>query len=189
MVKAKTINTPLTDEVISNLQIGDRVMLNGIIYTGRDAAHKRLVEMIHRGEELPIDLKGQIIYYVGPCPAKPGKVIGSAGPTTSGRMDAYAGILLDQGLKGMIGKGLRNNEVIESMKKNHAVYFASIGGAGALLAEAVKEAEVIAFPDLGPEAIYRLRVEDFPATVVIDCKGNDLYKEGKEKYKRYNEVK
>jgi len=180
----KLVNTPLTDAVVSDLHIGDRVMLNGIIYTARDAAHKRLVEMIDRGEKLPMKLEGQVIYYVGPCPAKPDKVIGSAGPTTSGRMDAYAGILMDHGLKGMIGKGLRNREVVDSIKKNGAVYFASIGGAGALLANAVKEAEVIAFPDLGPEAVYKLKVENFPVTVVIDCKGNDLYKAGKEQYKR-----
>lgn len=180
----KLVNTPLEEDVVSNLHIGDRVMLNGTIYTGRDAAHKRLVEMIGRGEELPMELKGQIIYYVGPCPAKPGEVIGSAGPTTSSRMDAYASVMMDQGLKGMIGKGLRNCEVIDSIKKNCAVYFASIGGAGALLADAVKEAEVVAFPDLGPEAVYKLRVENFPVIVVIDCKGNDLYKTGKEQYKK-----
>lgn len=180
----KIINTPLTDEVINELKVGDRVLLNGIIYTGRDAAHKRLVEMIKNNEELPFELKGQAIYYVGPCPAKPGQVIGSAGPTTSGRMDAYSDILLDNGLKGMIGKGERSKNIIDSIIKNNAIYFAAIGGAGALLAEAIKEAEVIAFHDLGPEAIYRLRVESFPVTVVIDNKGNDLYKMGKEKYKK-----
>lgn len=181
---AKLVNTPLTDDVIQSLEAGDRVLLNGIIYTGRDAAHKRLVEMIDKGEELPIELKGETIYYVGPCPAKPGQVIGSAGPTTSGRMDAYAGTLMENGLKGMIGKGLRNQQVVDSMIKNKAVYFAAIGGAGALLAEAIKEAEVVAFPDLGPEAIYKLKVENFPVTVIIDSVGNDLYKIGKEKYKR-----
>lgn len=178
----KTIYLPLTDEAVEDLKAGDRVMLNGIIYTGRDAAHKRLVEMTEKGEELPMELKSQTIYYVGPCPAKPGKVIGSAGPTTSGRMDAYAPILMEKGLKGMIGKGIRNSEVISSIVKNKAVYFAAIGGAGALLAEAIKEAQVLAFDDLGPEAIYRLKVENFPATVVIDSQGNDLYKIGKEKY-------
>ena len=180
----KTINTPLTDEVINDLKAGDRVLLNGIIYTGRDAAHKRLVELIENGEELPMDIKNQTIYYVGPCPAKPGQVIGSAGPTTSGRMDAYAPLLMEHGLKGMIGKGIRAQQVVDSMIKNNAVYFAAIGGAGALLAEAIKEAEVIAFPDLGAEAIYKLRIENFPVTVVIDNRGNDLYKLGKEKYKK-----
>jgi len=180
----KIINTPLTDEVINELKVGDRVLLNGIIYTGRDAAHKRLVEMIKNNEELPFELKGQAIYYVGPCPAKPGQVIGSAGPTTSGRMDAYSDILLDNGLKGMIGKGERSKNIIDSIIKNNAIYFAAIGGAGALLAEAIKEAEVIAFHDLGPEAIYKLKVESFPVTVVIDSKGNDLYKIGREKYKK-----
>jgi fumarate hydratase subunit beta len=181
---SKIINAPMTDETVNNLEAGDRVLLNGIIYTGRDAAHKRLFEMINKGEKLPIELEGQIIYYVGPCPAKPGQAIGSAGPTTSGRMDAYAPLMMEHGLKGMIGKGLRSSQVVESMIKNNAVYFAAIGGAGALLAEAIKEAEVIAFPDLGAEAIYKLKVENFPVTVVIDSKGNDLYKIGKEKFKR-----
>jgi fumarate hydratase subunit beta len=180
---AKIINTPLTPELINDLMAGDRVFLNGIIYTGRDAAHKRLAELIEKGEELPMDIKNQTIYYVGPCPAKPGQVIGSAGPTTSGRMDSYAPLLMEHGLKGMIGKGIRNQQVVDSIIKNNAVYFAAIGGAGALLAEAIKEAEVIAFPDLGAEAIYKLRVENFPVIVIIDNKGNDLYKLGKEKYK------
>lgn len=181
---AKIVNTPLTDEVVRELKAGDRVLLNGIIYTGRDAAHKRLVEMLGRDEDLPMDIKDQTIYYVGPCPAKPGQAIGSAGPTTSGRMDAYTPQLMDNGLKGMIGKGLRSKAVVDSIIKHNGVYFAAIGGAGALLAEAIKEAEVIAFPDLGTEAIYKLRVEDFPVTVIIDSKGNDLYKIGKEKYKK-----
>lgn len=180
---AKIIYTPLTSEVINDLRAGDRVLLNGIIYTGRDAAHKRLAELIEKGQKLPMDIKDQVIYYVGPCPAKPGQVIGSAGPTTSGRMDAYAPLLMDHGLRGMIGKGLRSQEVVDSIIKNKALYFAAVGGAGALLAEAIKEAEVIAFPDLGAEAIYKLRVENFPVTVIIDSKGNDLYKSGKEKYK------
>lgn len=180
----KNISTPLTDKITAGLNSGDRVLLNGIIYTGRDAAHKRLVELMKQGKELPLELRGQIIYYVGPCPAKPGRVIGSAGPTTSGRMDAYAPLLMDKGLRGMIGKGLRNKEVVDSIIKNKAVYFAAIGGAGALLAEAIKEAEVLAFPELGPEAIYKLKVENFPLTVIIDSKGNDLYKVGKEQYKR-----
>ncbi|WP_312699966.1 Fe-S-containing hydro-lyase [Sedimentibacter sp.] len=179
----KKVNTPLTDEVINNLKSGDRVLLSGIIYTGRDAAHKRLAELIDKGEELPMDIRNQTIYYVGPCPAKPGQPIGSAGPTTSTRMDAYAPLLMDKGLKGMIGKGFRSQQVVDSIIKNNAVYFAAVGGAGALLAEAIKEAEVIAFPDLGAEAIYKLRIEDFPVTVIIDNQGNDLYKIGKKKYK------
>ena len=179
----KIINTPLTDEAVGKLEAGDRVLLNGIIYTGRDAAHKRLADLIERNEDLPMDIKNQIIYYVGPCPAKPGQALGSAGPTTSGRMDAYTPLLLDRGLKGIIGKGLRSQAVVDSMIKNKAVYFAAVGGAGALLAEAVKEAEIIAFPDLGAEAIYKLRVENFPVTVVIDSRGNDLYKLGKDHYK------
>lgn len=181
---AKIINTPLTDEIVFGLKAGDRVLLNGIIYTGRDAAHKRLVELINNGEDLPMDIKNQTIYYVGPCPAKPGHVIGSAGPTTSGRMDSYAPLLMEKGLKGMIGKGSRNQQVIDAIIKHNCVYFAAIGGAGALLAEAIKSAEVIAFPDLGAEAIYKLKVENFPVTVVIDNRGNDLYKIGKEQYKR-----
>mgnify|MGYP000957828061 CR=1 FL=1 len=181
---AKIISAPLTDEVINDLKAGDRVFINGIIYTARDAAHKRLVEMLDRNEPLPIDLKGQIIYYVGPCPAKPGTVIGSAGPTTSGRMDAYTPRLLDEGLKGMIGKGLRSKAVVDSMVKNGAVYFAAIGGAGALLAECIKESEVVAFDDLGTEAIRRLRVENFPVTVIIDRYGNDLYSIGRKQYQK-----
>lgn len=181
---SKIINTPLTDEITCNLHAGDRVLINGIIYTGRDAAHKRLSEMLEHGEELPFELAGQTIYYVGPCPAKPGKAIGSAGPTTSGRMDAYAPRLMEIGLKGMIGKGLRSKNVIDSIIKHKCVYFAAIGGAGALLAEAVKEAEVIAFGDLGPEAIYKLKVENFPVTVIIDTEGKNLYEIGRSKYKR-----
>lgn len=181
---AKIINTPLTDETAKSLRAGDRVLLNGIIYTGRDAAHKRLVEMLDKGEDLPMDIKDQTIYYVGPCPAKPGQAIGSAGPTTSGRMDAYTPQLMDAGLRGMIGKGLRSKAVVDSIIKHNGVYFAAIGGAGALLAEAIKEAEVIAFPELGAEAIYKLRVENFPVTVIIDSEGNDLYKSGKEQYKK-----
>ena len=181
---AKIVNTPLTEETVKDLKAGDRVLLNGIIYTGRDAAHKRLVEMLDRGEELPMEIRDQTIYYVGPCPAKPGQAIGSAGPTTSGRMDAYTPQLMDVGLRGMIGKGLRNKAVVDSIIKHNGVYFAAIGGAGALLAEAIKEAEVIALPDLGAEAIYKLKVVDFPVTVIIDCQGNDLYKSGREQYKR-----
>lgn len=180
----KIVYTPLTDETVKGLKAGDRVLLNGVIYTGRDAAHKRLVEMMERGEKLPLELEGQIIYYVGPCPAKPGKVIGSAGPTTSGRMDAYAPRLMEKGLKGMIGKGIRNDKVVDLIIKNNAVYFAAIGGAGALLAESIIKAKVLAFDDLGPEAVYELTVENFPVTVVIDSQGNDLYKIGKEQYRQ-----
>ncbi len=143
----KTINLPLNDAIVTDLQAGDNVLLNGVIYTGRDAVHKRLYELLQKGEPLPVDLKGQTIYYVGPCPAKPGQAIGSAGPTTSGRMDSQSPALLDYGLKGMIGKGLRKQPVVDAMIKNNAVYFAAIGGAGALLAEAIKKAEVVAFPD------------------------------------------
>lgn len=178
----KTISTPLTDDVVNELKYGDRVMLNGIIYTGRDAAHKRLSEMLNRNEQLPVDLQGQVIYYVGPCPAKPGAVIGSAGPTTSGRMDSYTPLLLKNGLKGMIGKGGRSQAVKDAMIKYGAVYFAAIGGAGALLAGCIRQAEVVAFPDLGTEAIYRLKVEDFPVTVIIDRRGDDLYNIGREQY-------
>ena len=185
----KKVNTPLSDETVENLEAGDRVLISGIIYTGRDAAHKRLAGMMERGEELPVDLKGQVIYYVGPCPAKPGHVIGSAGPTTSGRMDSFTPQLLDRGLKGMIGKGTRSKEVINSIVKNKAVYFAAIGGAGALLAETIKEAELVAFDDLGPEAVYRLRVEDFPAIVIIDCHGNNLYETGPKNFKLSGEEK
>ena len=181
---SKVINTPLSDEVTCNLHAGDRVLINGIIYTGRDAAHKRLAELLERGEKLPFELHGQVIYYVGPCPAKPGNVIGSAGPTTSGRMDAYAPGLMEIGLKGMIGKGSRSKDVIDSIVRHKCVYFAAIGGAGALLAEAIKEAEVVAFEDLGPEAIFRLRVENFPVTVIVDTEGKDLYEIGRSQFKR-----
>jgi len=178
------LKTPLSDGDVEKLKSGDKVLLNGVIYTGRDAAHKRLFDLIQSGKPLPIDLKGQVIYYVGPAPAKPGQVIGSAGPTTSGRMDAYSPKLMEFGLKGMIGKGMRKKEVVEAMKKYKAVYFAATGGAGALLAKAIKKAAVVAYEDLGPEAINRLEVEDFPVIVVNDTKGNDLYEEGAKKYAR-----
>ncbi|MFA6448644.1 MAG: Fe-S-containing hydro-lyase [bacterium] len=180
----KTINikTPLTDEAAAGLRIGDRVRISGVIYTARDAAHKRLVELLDRGERLPFDLGGQIIYYVGPTPARPGEVIGSAGPTTSYRMDAYAPRMLEAGLKGMIGKGARSEEVVRAMIERRAVYFAAIGGAGALIARSIKEATVIAFDDLGAEAVRRFVVEDFPAVVANDIYGGDLYKEGYKKY-------
>ena len=169
------INLPLTKEIAKTLTAGDLIELSGIIYTARDAAHKRLIERLEANEPLPFDLKDSIIYYVGPTPEKPGAVIGSAGPTTSYRMDAYTPTLLDLGLRGMIGKGPRNSLVIDAMKRNDAVYFAAVGGAAALLALHIKEAEVIAFDDLGTEAIRRLVVEDFPVIVATDCHGNSLY--------------
>jgi fumarate hydratase subunit beta len=178
------LKTPLTDEVVDRLKIGDRVLISGIIYTARDAAHKRMIALLDRGGELPIDVCGQIIYYVGPTPARPGTPIGSAGPTTSYRMDSYAPRLMELGMKGMIGKGGRSPEVIESMKKNKAVYFGATGGAGALLAKSIRKAQVIAYEELGPEAIHRLEVEDFPVVVINDTKGNDLYTEGAKKYRK-----
>ncbi|GAB6157497.1 Fe-S-containing hydro-lyase [Desulfotomaculum varum] len=176
------LTTPLSDAAVANLRIGQQVLINGVIYTGRDAAHKRLVELLEQGKELPVDLRGQIIYYVGPSPAPPGKVIGSAGPTTAGRMDAYAPRLIELGLKGMIGKGARSETVKEAMQKYQAVYFAAVGGAAALIARCIKQAEVVAYPDLGPEAIYKLTVQDFPAIVVNDAYGGDLYQEGRKIY-------
>ena len=169
------ITTPLSRETAEKLHAGDRVLISGTIYTARDAAHKRMIEAINRGEELPFDIKDQIIYYAGPAPAKPGEVIGSCGPTTSGRMDAYAPILIALGETGMLGKGSRSDEVIAAMKKYKCVYFGAIGGAGALIAKSVVSAEVIAYEDLGTEAIRRLTVKDFPAFVVIDTDGNSLY--------------
>ena len=176
------ISLPLTDDTISSLRCGDRVLISGTIYTGRDEAHLYLSRMLENNEPLPMDIKGAVIYYVGPCPAKPGQVIGSAGPTTSGRMDKYSPMLMSIGLKGMIGKGPRSAAVIDAMKKYNCVYFAATGGAGALLSESIKEAEVIAFPELGAEAIYKLRVENFPCTVAIDCRGRNIYDEGRKKY-------
>ncbi|WP_088555238.1 Fe-S-containing hydro-lyase [Calderihabitans maritimus] len=176
------ITPPLTDEMVEELRIGDQVYISGVLYTARDAAHKRLVELLDAGKPLPVDLKGQIIYYVGPSPAKPGQVIGSAGPTTSYRMDAYAPRLLEIGLKGMIGKGSRNQEVKDAIVRHKGVYFAAVGGAAALISKCIKKAEVIAYPDLGPEAIRRLEVENLPVIVVNDAHGGDLYEEGVKKY-------
>lgn len=178
----KRVITPLNDLEISELKCGDSILLTGTIYTARDAAHKRLIELIEKEEELPFDLEGETIYYVGPTPPKPGMVIGSAGPTTSYRMDAYAPKLLDLGLKGMIGKGLRNEEVIESIKRNKAIYFGAIGGAAALIGKSIIKSEVIAYEDLGSEAIRRLEVKDLPLVVIIDSLGNNLYEIGKENY-------
>ncbi len=176
------LTTPLTNEVVNGLKSGDQVLISGVIYTGRDAAHLRLVKAIENGEPLPFEVEGQIIYYVGPAPAKPGEVIGSCGPTTSYRMDDLTVPLLELGLKGMIGKGARNQTVIDGMKKNRAIYFAAIGGAGALIANSVKESTVIAYDDLGTEAVRRLVVEDFPAIVVIDAEGENLYETERAKY-------
>ena len=173
------LKTPLSDEDVSKLKSGDIVYLSGVMYTARDAAHKRLVDLILSGDELPFDVNGTVIYYVGPTPPKPGDPIGSAGPTTSYRMDPYAPILIEHGLKGMIGKGKRNEAVKEACKKYKAVYFGATGGAAALIAKAIKEAEVIAYPELGPEAVRRIEVEDFPVVVVNDVYGNDLYEEGR----------
>jgi fumarate hydratase subunit beta len=180
----RSITTPLTDEVVEGLRAGDRLLISGTIYTGRDAAHKRLVELVDKGEALPIDIRGQIIYFVGPTPPKPGEVIGSAGPTTSGRMDTYSPKLLDLGLKGMIGKGLRNEAVKEALTRNKAVYLGATGGAGALLAQRIVSARVVAYEDLGPEAIRELQVKDFPVVVINDMYGGDLYTEGRKKYER-----
>ncbi len=175
---------PMDDAVVSKLKAGDMVKITGTIYTARDTAHKRMVDLLDAGKPLPFDPKGQIIYYVGPAPARPGKVIGSAGPTTSYRMDPYAPRLMEVGLKGMIGKGGRAPEVIEAMKKHTAVYFAAIGGAGALIARSIKKVEIIAYEDLGPEAIRKMEVEDFQAIVVNDIYGNDIYQIGRAKYAR-----
>ncbi|MGD9581519.1 MAG: Fe-S-containing hydro-lyase, partial [Vampirovibrionia bacterium] len=180
----KKVSLPLQQEDIENLKAGESILLNGYMYTGRDAAHKRLLECVKNNQTLPVDLKGQTIYYVGPCPAKENEVIGPAGPTTSGRMDAYTPDMLKLGLKGMIGKGYRNYSVIEAIKEYKAIYFVSTGGAGALLAQKIKEAEVVAYEDLGPEAIYKLKIEDFPVTVCIDSKGNNYYEIGKALYEK-----
>ena len=176
------IKSPLDEETIKKLKAGDQVFISGIIYTARDAAHKCLVEALDKGEKLPFDLTNQTVYYMGPSPAKPGQVIGSAGPTTSGRMDSYAPRLMAAGLKGMIGKGNRSPAVKDAIKKYKAVYFAAIGGAGALISKSIKKAEVIAYEDLGAEAIRRLEVENFPVTVINDIYGSDLYEQGKAKY-------
>ena len=178
------ITTPLTDEIIAQLHAGDKVTITGTIYVGRDAAHQRIIAALDAGEALPFDPRGQIIYYMGPAPAKPGDPIGSAGPTTSYRMDPYAPRLMEVGLKGMIGKGNRSLAVREAMQQHKAVYFGAIGGAGALIAKSVKAAEVIAYEDLGAEALRRLEVQDFPAIVVNDIYGGDAYEEGKARYRQ-----
>lgn len=183
MERVKVIESPLSKEIIRGLRAGDEVYINGIIYAARDAAHKRMIELINNGQELPFDLKNQVIYYVGPCPARPGARIGSAGPTTSGRMDTYSPKLIELGLAGMIGKGLRSKEVIDAMVRHGAVYFGAIGGAGALMAKSILDEEVIAFPELGPEAVRKLQVKEFPVIVLIDSYGNNLYEIGRMRYK------
>jgi fumarate hydratase subunit beta len=182
MAKDVKLTPPLTDKDVMNLEIGDRVLITGVLYTARDAAHKRLVDMLAASQELPVDFKGQILYYVGPSPARPGRVIGAAGPTTASRMDSYTPTMLSLGLKAMIGKGKRSPEVIAALQKYQAVYLGATGGAGALIAKCVNKAEVVAFPELGPEAVHRLEVENLPVIVVNDCQGRDLYDEGVRRY-------
>lgn len=181
------IDVPIQDtDTIRSLRCGDKVLLSGSIFTARDAAHKRMIEQLNQKKKLPFDLMNQVIYYVGPTPAKPGEIIGSAGPTTSSRMDKYTPLLLENGLKGMIGKGYRSKEVIDSIAKNNAVYFAAIGGSGALLAKQIKFVEVIAFEDLGTEAIRKLELVDFPCIVINDSEGGDWYKESQAAFKKGN---
>ncbi len=184
MTRTFELHTPLTDQDVEQLAVGDTVLVNGIIYTARDAAHKRLVDLLAAGQPLPIDLRGQVMFYVGPSPARPGRVIGAAGPTTSYRMDPYAPQLLALGLKAMIGKGQRSREVIDAMITHKAVYLGAIGGAGALISQSIKAAEIVAYEDLGPEAIRRLVVENLPTIVINDCRGNDLYDLGLRQYAR-----
>ena len=181
---AKHITTPLSNESVASLKAGDQVLLTGVVYTARDAAHKRLIALIKEGKELPIDLQGQVIYYVGPAPAKPGDPIGSAGPTTSMRMDPYAPTLMEHGMKGMIGKGNRSAAVREAMRQHKAVYMGATGGAGALIAKSIKSSDVVAYDDLGAEALRRLDVEDFPAIVINDIYGGDAYEDGVKQYNR-----
>jgi len=178
----KKVTLPFTDKTIESLKAGDSLLISGVLYVARDVAHKRMTEALDKGKPLPFDIRGQTIYYMGPTPAPPGKVIGSAGPTTSSRMDVYTPRLLAAGLKGIIGKGARSKEVKEALKKYKAVYLAAVGGAGALLSKTIVKSEVIAYPELGPEAILKIEVKDFPATVINDIYGGDLYQQGKEKY-------
>ena len=182
MAQSKKVNLPLSEETLKELKAGDNLLLSGTMYVGRDAAHKRMVEAMEQGKPLPIDIKGETIYFMGPSPARPGRPIGSAGPTTSGRMDAYSPRLIAQGLKGMIGKGSRSEAVKDAMVKYKAVYLGTIGGAGALISRSIKKAEVVAYEELGAEALLRLEVENFPVTVINDIYGGDLYQEGKSKY-------
>jgi len=184
MGKEIYISAPIDNIVVQDLKSGDKVLINGTIYAARDAAHKKMVEMLERGEELPFDVEGQIIYYVGPCPEKPNEIIGSAGPTTSGRMDKYAPTLIKLGLKGMVGKGARDESVVDAMKKYKSIYFGAIGGLGALISKRIVSQEIIAFPELGAEALRKMKVKDFPAIVVIDSEGNNLYELGPNEYKK-----
>lgn len=184
-MSVKRITAPFDDATARSLKAGDNVLISGVIIAARDAAHKRLVETLDRGEPLPVDLNGAVIYYVGPTPAKPGHAVGSAGPTTSGRMDAYAPRLIrEAGLRGMIGKGYRKPEVVDAMKDFGVPYLAAVGGAGALIARSVKKYTVLAYPELGPEAVAAMEVEDFPAVVVIDCEGNNYYEQGQAPYRK-----
>ena len=178
----KKIQTPLTRDAVRTLKAGDSCLITGVIYTARDAAHKRLCELLDKGQPLPVDMENAIIYFVGPTPAKPGQAIGSAGPTTSYRMDAYSPALIAAGQTGMIGKGKRGPEVVAAMKEHGAVYFGAIGGCGALLSKCIKKAEIVAYEDLGAEAIRRLEVVDFPVVVIIDSEGNNLYETGRQEY-------
>ena len=182
--KMKRLTLPLSDSDIKDLKAGETVLLSGTMLTGRDAAHKRLYELVEKGEKLPIDIKGELIYYLGPAPAKPGFAVGPAGPTSSYRMDKYAPTLLDLGLKGMIGKGARNQDVIDAIVRNGCVYFACVGGAAALIAKSIKKEEILCYEDLGTEAIRRYTVEDFPCVVAIDSYGNNAYTEGQKDYCR-----
>lgn len=181
---ARTVTLPLSNEVLETLHAGDELLLTGVIYVGRDAAHKRMVETLEAGGSLPVDLRGQVIYFMGPTPARPGKTIGSAGPTSSYRMDTYSPRLMAEGLKGMIGKGMRSRKVKEAMKKYKAVYLGAIGGAGALISSSIRKVDVVAYDDLGPEALRRIEVQDFPATVINDIYGGDLYEEGRAQFQR-----
>ncbi|MFH1647928.1 MAG: Fe-S-containing hydro-lyase [Chloroflexota bacterium] len=183
MTEVKKVKLPLSEAAVNKLKAGDSVLLSGLLYVARDVAHQRMLAALERGEPLPFDVRGQTIYYMGPSPAPPGRVIGSAGPTTSSRMDAVTPRLLAAGLRGMVGKGTRSEEVKDAMKKHGAVYFGVVGGTGALLSKRITKSEVIAYEDLGPEAVLRLEVKDFPATVVNDTHGGDLYEEGKKKYR------
>jgi fumarate hydratase subunit beta len=180
----KNVQLPLSDDVVETLYAGDELLLTGVMYVGRDAAHKRMIETLEAGERLPVDLKGQVIYFMGPTPARPGKIIGSAGPTSSYRMDAYSPRLMAEGLKGMIGKGMRSREVREAMNQYKAVYLGAIGGAGALLSSCIKKVGVVAYDDLGAEALRRIVVQDFPVTVVNDIYGGDIYEKGRSQYRR-----
>jgi len=182
MAQAKKVTLPLTDETLKKLKLGDNLLLTGVVYVGRDAAHKKMIEALEQRKPLPFDIRGQTIYFMAPSPARPGRPIGAAGPTTSGRMDVYSPRLIAEGLKGMIGKGLRSKAVKDAMVKYKAIYLGAIGGAGALISKSIKRAEVVAYEELGAEALCRLEVEDFPVTVINDIYGGDLYEEGKAKY-------